>query len=713
MILHNSVPDVEIINSQGTKEFKMKASARSFQILSSGLYSNKIRAILRELGTNCVDSHVAAGRATTPFEVHLPTTFEPWFSIRDYGTGLDDDEVSDIYTTYFESTKTDSDEFIGALGLGSKSPFSYTTNFTITAIKNGIKRFYSAFINEKGVPAVAAMHSELTTELPGVEIKFSVTNKDDYWKFKSEASAVYQWFSLKPIITGTAVIIYDVKYQEQNIVPGIHKMHESVSTALMGNIPYVINVPQNLFLELGDFRGLLSHGFVIEFPIGSLDFVASREHLGYVPLTLNSIKSRLDELGAGLEKFVLGKIAHATTYWEKIAILSALRSQNYYLNDIVRRVAESLPKTVYSNTPWQLRFTQENLAPNHFAIRRYMSDGKTIKVTTIHAADLKFPACVGKSITSSLDLTIEENRKFIIHNNKSVADSIVRVRENAKQNPLTHWYLLIPDDSTSEATFKQECKAFLAAIGSPTYVTNASDLAKKDKVAAVKTEGVRARRITYSKYSYPHMKYGKVVSYTDDSVTYFYVVKGEDGITDIGLYGLESQFDSLYNTINQLSSHTIPYIVAITQSQLPKIKNRKNWVPFGTFITDIIAKYTTATLNNIYNRSVIQSDKYGIVDARVALKLDATSTYRQFYDTYVVHFSKSLNSEESRILALCKGVCYNFDTTLKTKCLADLERVSVKYDMLSLIEHDSKSRNTTIEAMVKYIKMVDSSTSLT
>ena len=104
----------------------------------------------------------------------------PHFAIRDYGTGLSHDQVTNIYTTYFESTKTDSNAFIGALGLGSKSPFSYTDNFTVTAIKDGRKGIYSAFINDMGVPSIAMMAEEQTDEPSGVEVVISVKNSDLY-----------------------------------------------------------------------------------------------------------------------------------------------------------------------------------------------------------------------------------------------------------------------------------------------------------------------------------------------------------------------------------------------------------------------------------------------------------------------------------------------------------------------------------------------------
>ena len=138
MIINNAPQHEAVLSNVGEiGEFRIRNSAKAFNILSSGLYANKIRAIIRELSCNAVDSHVAAGKQDTPFDVHLPNQLDPTFRIRDYGTGLTHDQVLNIYTTYFESTKTESNQFIGALGLGSKSPFSYTDNFTVTAIQIG------------------------------------------------------------------------------------------------------------------------------------------------------------------------------------------------------------------------------------------------------------------------------------------------------------------------------------------------------------------------------------------------------------------------------------------------------------------------------------------------------------------------------------------------------------------------------------------------
>ena len=59
----NSTPQNEAVLSNVGQigEFRIRNSAKAFGILSSGLYANKIRAVIREISCNAVDSHVAAG----------------------------------------------------------------------------------------------------------------------------------------------------------------------------------------------------------------------------------------------------------------------------------------------------------------------------------------------------------------------------------------------------------------------------------------------------------------------------------------------------------------------------------------------------------------------------------------------------------------------------------------------------------------------------
>jgi len=324
MILNNAPQAEAVLSNVGEiGEFRIRNSAKAFNILSSGLYANKIKAIIRELSCNAIDSHTAAG-TNQPFEVHLPTTLEPWFYIRDFGTGLNHEQVSNIYTTYFESTKTESNAFIGALGLGSKSPFSYTDNFTVTAIKDGRKGIYSAFINDVGVPSIALMGEEQVTEPNGVEVKFSVNDRYDFNKFADEANKVYRWFPVTPTITGNVIAIEPLDFETKDIIPGVHSMHLSHgrpgSIAVMGNIAYPIEVPQ-AEQSLEGLHQLLKHGLVMEFDIGELDFQASREGLSYIPLTIDSIRKKLVNVNAALTKVLATEADAIDNMWERSQFL--------------------------------------------------------------------------------------------------------------------------------------------------------------------------------------------------------------------------------------------------------------------------------------------------------------------------------------------------------------------------------------------------------
>jgi hypothetical protein len=323
MKLHSAVENQAVLsNVSNLGEFRIRNSAKAFNILSSGLYANKIRAIIRELSCNAVDAHTAAGKGSVPFDVHLPHSLEPWFSIRDYGIGLNHDQVTNIYTTYFESTKTDSNDFIGALGLGSKSPFSYTDNFTVVAVKDGNKGVYTAFINEQGIPSIALMMSETTDEPNGVEVRFAVDSNRDFYRFQEEAQYVYKFFKLRPVISGRYSGHAEFKFEDfdcefKDIIPGVHALKatsgyyyssSSNSIAIMGNIGYPIEETSGLSAELGDLSALLGCKLVMEFGIGELDFQASREGLSYIPETVTAIKNKLLALNSVLEKQVTDEV---------------------------------------------------------------------------------------------------------------------------------------------------------------------------------------------------------------------------------------------------------------------------------------------------------------------------------------------------------------------------------------------------------------------
>lgn len=165
--------------------------------LSDDIYMRPIEAIIRETSTNAFDAQVENGNPERPFDVHIPTQSEPYYSIRDYGTGLSKKGLTEVFTTYGKSTRRESDDFIGSIGIGSKSPFAYASQFQVTTRHNGTKIVALCYKDENHVPKMKVLSEEPTSEESGVTVEFPVETKDVY-DFTRNASAVYYWFDVKP-----------------------------------------------------------------------------------------------------------------------------------------------------------------------------------------------------------------------------------------------------------------------------------------------------------------------------------------------------------------------------------------------------------------------------------------------------------------------------------------------------------------------------------
>lgn len=297
--------------------FTIKANAKAFKILSDGLYSDKITAIIRELSCNAYDAHVAAGCPEKPFFIQLPDRMNPEFIIRDYGTGLSDEDVMELYTTYFGSNKTHSNDFIGCLGLGSKSPFSYTDTFTVTVFLDGSKQIYTSYMDEHGCPSIAKMGERTRTTKPnGIEIRFGV-NGNDHYEFANKARNVFRAFKVVPEIKSDRDIkIEPIKYITEGEGWGLRTQDSGISGAyaIMGNVRYPMT---KLNTDLNNEQeSLLRQNIDIVFEIGKVEPAASREELSYDASTIANIKIRLDEIFEEMSKIISEEFEGCNNAWE-------------------------------------------------------------------------------------------------------------------------------------------------------------------------------------------------------------------------------------------------------------------------------------------------------------------------------------------------------------------------------------------------------------
>lgn len=325
-------PIERIATSNTESQFTIKATGKAFKILSSGLYKEKVLAIVRELSCNAYDAHIAVGTPHRPFDVHLPNAMEPFFSVRDYGPSLSPERIGPVYTTYFESTKTESNELIGGLGLGSKSPFCYVDSFTVIARYEGMRRTYTCFFDETDTPSLLLMSEEESDEETGLEVKLPV-RAYNFYEFKNKAEQVYRHFETEPNVVGSAdyklnksdVLLYGRGYK-------LRDEHGRRSNAMMGVVAYPIDTSAVQGLTHDQERFLNSSALDIEFGIGDLDITAGREELGYDLRTQQAIVKRTAEVMQDITDRVIKKMSECKTEFEARKLHGELNRFGYVLH---------------------------------------------------------------------------------------------------------------------------------------------------------------------------------------------------------------------------------------------------------------------------------------------------------------------------------------------------------------------------------------------
>jgi len=717
MLLQTAPQNEAIMSNVGEiGEFRIRNSAKAFNILSSGLYANKIRAIIRELSCNAVDSHTAAGRADTPFDVHLPTQLEPWFAIRDYGTGLSHDQVTNIYTTYFESTKTDSNDFIGALGLGSKSPFSYTDNFTVTAIRNGIKGIYTAFINDQGVPSIALMTTEQSDEPSGVEVKFSVNDRWDFSKFSDEARTVYKYFKLRPVIGGVADFSFrNVEYESQDIIPGVHSTGRGQTVAVMGNIAYPVDVPQANLKDFGDVASLLSCGLEMHFAIGELDFQASREGLSYIPQTISSIKRKLEELNSALSD-VLAKEANAIpNLWERTFFLLKKKEHSLwqaavkkYIADTKFDMIDATGSSHYYLRAKDFKFSLDELRDKYnievmaFEKNIGRKGSSNLNSHTVHG---KNP---GEKDYRAWDFIVREGVTFVKNDTKIGASARAKYHWNNTQFPKgTHYtqtvYVLNVFDKTKPAKFD----AFLKAIKNPPSSVFASTLLQKERASS----SLNGKNVTimvlqergyggyYREREMVWKDAGKADSFDANETYYYLPLKGFEVQSEHGNFDVK-QF---YNDMKECGVAAAKVeIYGVRKGDIEFIKTQKNWVNIEQHLSKVLKVVDNKLLMSLALQAVDNfnyiSYNEGIVSAVTAPKSPYKILVSKFKDFEKVKYS------EASLRRLCsryaKDVNFSPEAFVQ-KFVDEASAVSKRYPLLQFL------RSAPNKEIAEYVNMVD------
>lgn len=331
MKLEYATPAVSTLPQTGST-YDVSVSSKLFEVITTRIYTHKIAAVVRELCANAYDSHVQAGVKDKPFRVGLPNDLYPFFEVEDYGLGMDADDVDSVYKVVFNSTKDQSNDYIGAMGLGSKSPHAYSETFNIICRKNGIERQYISSFVQGSIPRMDLLCEFPTVECNGVKIQIPV-KEVDFEEFKRETAWYCGFYPTRPTVNKTGfdfVVKQDVIDSLNDkgysfghsfdwfTTPGYVRYDDTY--IVMGGVPYPVDMKN----DFNQFVKLITNEkpkIFAKVDMGEVSVSTSRESLSMDEMTKATIQRVIDQINDEIESEVRSNIDSISNTLSKIRYL--------------------------------------------------------------------------------------------------------------------------------------------------------------------------------------------------------------------------------------------------------------------------------------------------------------------------------------------------------------------------------------------------------
>ena len=644
MIVNEAKKNVVVSGDFEQTQFKLKADPKAFNILSDKIYTNKVKAVIREISTNAYDAHIAAGN-DEPFDVHLPTSLEPWFSVRDYGTGLSHQDCMEIYTTYFYSTKTDSNDYVGALGLGSKSPFAITDSFTVASWFNGEKLVYSAYKDENDCPQFALLTSDETDEPNGIEVSVAV-DVDDFYEFDREAVEVYKYFDKLPNINVTSVTDriskafdrYKVRTKDFATTTSWGDM-----TCVMGNVGYSVEyrdvgkwlIDSSVDYDIGDID------VILYFEIGEINFTPGRESLSLDQTTKDAIIAKLTLVKRKVGKVIQTQIDDCKNYYEAKCLYESMSRQ--FKHDCQ-----------YEGEP--LKFSPE--LPN--SAKCYYSEH--------HSASVK---------SMDVDTGYYDDKTEYFWNKKGY---VGRIRHHLKE--------LGYRDNRRVVLVEAE---HLPAIGiDSSYVQDLEDLDKPESTYGYRTVD-KCKIYEYngkdSVYGKPRENWNESTVDLNDGEERVYVEINHFKVTNQKWF--VNEVYQIRNSVNELKKHIGEVTVYGVKSVLLKSKGfqKGNWIRLDEYLKREMTKVAPKVINKFTGNSTM-----AMLFCALADRID-NKKFTEFRDLYKAR-------EDNSLIRILENIGINVEESDRVDVL--YKEIDNDYPIFDLLNIHSALNN--VDKVVKYIQ---------
>lgn len=368
--------------NQGNIKLKIGNIGKILGLLRDGMYSNPIQVLVQEYVSNAIDIHNEQGQKKK-FEITLPTITNPIFMVRDFGSGLSEEQMENVYTQYGVSTKDKDNTQQGGFGLGCKSFWSYTKSFFVKTYYNGIATEYLAHLGESEEGDFKVISREETNEPNGLAVYGSV-QKEDFKKFEEAVLRCTLFIKNKPVIKGwikepewitnlkPELDIDGIKFYDKSKFDFYKNSYNAKPLLVVENVIYTLNEELSQVDEVQKFLSLCKDKTVIVFqiPIGELDITPSRDNFRATKKT-----------NANIAKVFKDATDKLIDYAEK---------KSKECNSLNRFMLLSLHTNVYINVEKYLKYTSKEgfyftysnsyRSKGHIQCNELMKDEKALEV---------------------------------------------------------------------------------------------------------------------------------------------------------------------------------------------------------------------------------------------------------------------------------------------------------------------------------------------
>lgn len=558
MKITSAVVNVESSGIQSEAFFNIKDSnvAHIFGILRNKLYSNKPLAVIREYCTNAFDAHVEAGIPERPIEVSFPTAFKNTLTIRDFGFGLSEDDIYNVFASYGESTKRDTNDQVGMMGLGSKSAFCYVNDFTITSYHNGTKKIYLAYIDETNVGKISKLSEEPTNET-GLAIDIAVKTLD-ISSFRYEASQFLKEFTPVPIVHNDDSVVKSLRSEDRrNYVINtpeykVYSSHWDSNTVRMGNVNYEFKIDDLGFdYTPEEFKMFVNYNRVkIYAEIGSVVPSASRESLEFDDQTKSYIINKLYEIRGKMVKDLQELYSNCRSKYEL-----TLR--------------------------WNQTSPQRDIFGNGFEWNGERAT-KSLLNRTIHNAKMIEYRGTSLHFKKQVSWVIRENQTFYLYTRKTVKLNSIKGRISQYGEISENSYVLEFPTQSELVEFQNN----------PDYIgVNMVDLSKVNYVRP-SVANTRAGMVKADVYEFRNNQNRVVESWIETKLD----LQQSEGVyvsikafrAKPNFYNLEMDLETFQQVFQHLSNAGIktPTIYGVKERDIPALGN--NWIELSDYIQQAI-----------------------------------------------------------------------------------------------------------------------------